>query len=256
MNDLRIRDVMTPSMSPVDCLTMDGRIVQVRPVLPEDAEALLALHGRLSPHSRRYLRFFSACAAPGAEVRRLVRPPGADRLSLLVEEGGTVLAVGSYERIDDTRADFALVVDDEHHGEGLGTLLLEHLAAAARREGIAELIGDVLPDNAAMLQVSSDLAPVLPTSSATTPVRSGCASRRCRTRPRSPRSAPATVPQPTTRCGPSWHPRPSPSSAPDRGRTGSAIRSWRRYGPVDTPAACTRSTRTPERSAASPPSPP
>ncbi|UWZ40543.1 GNAT family N-acetyltransferase [Dactylosporangium roseum] len=137
---------------------MDGRVVRVRTILLEDAPALLALHRRLSPDSR-YLRFFSAGAALEAEVRRLARPSGPDHVSLLVEEGDDVLAAGSYERVDATHADFALVVDDDHHGEGLGTLLLEHLAAAARRAGITELIGDVLANNAAMLRVSGDLAP-------------------------------------------------------------------------------------------------
>ncbi|WP_432826542.1 GNAT family N-acetyltransferase [Dactylosporangium sp. CA-092794] len=142
----------------VDCLTMNGRVVHIRTVRPADAPALLALHQALSPHER-YLRFFSAGVAVDAEVRRLVRPSGAQHVSLLAEDAGTVVAAGSYERIDADRADFALVVAAGRHGEGLGTLLLEHLAAVARRAGIAELIGDVLPENAAMLRVSGDLAP-------------------------------------------------------------------------------------------------
>ncbi|WP_433618695.1 GNAT family N-acetyltransferase [Dactylosporangium sp. CA-139114] len=145
-------------MSAVDCLTMDGRIVRLRTIRPRDAPALLALHQRLSPNSR-YLRFFSAGAALDAEVQRLTRPSGPDCVHLLVEEGDAVLAAGSYERVDAARADFALVVDDNHHGEGLGTLLLEQLAAEARRAGITELVGDVLAHNAAMLRVGGDLAP-------------------------------------------------------------------------------------------------
>ncbi|MEV4141594.1 GNAT family N-acetyltransferase [Dactylosporangium sp. NPDC049742] len=149
---------MTYRMNAVDCLTTDGRIVRLRTIRPQDAPALLALHQRLSPASR-YLRFFSAGTALDGEVRRLTRPSGPDHVHLLVEERGSVLAAGSYERVDATRADFALVVDDDHHGEGLGTLLLEHLAAAARRTGITDLVGDVLPCNAAMLRVSGNLAP-------------------------------------------------------------------------------------------------
>ncbi|GLL04620.1 bifunctional acetate--CoA ligase family protein/GNAT family N-acetyltransferase [Dactylosporangium matsuzakiense] len=141
-----------------DCLTMNGRVVRIRTVVPDDAPALLELHRRLSVRTR-YLRFFSAGAALDAEVRRLLRPSGPEHVSLLAEESGAVLGAGSYERIDADRADFALVVADEHHGEGLGTLLLERLAAAARRAGIEELVGDVLPENAAMLKVSGDLAP-------------------------------------------------------------------------------------------------
>ncbi|MFI5916788.1 GNAT family N-acetyltransferase [Dactylosporangium sp. NPDC051541] len=141
-----------------DCLTMNGRVVRIRAVEPDDAAALLALHQALSPQNR-YLRFFSAGAAVDAEVRRLVRPCGPEHVSLLVEESGGVVGAGSYERIDAEHADFALVVADDHHGEGLGTLLLERLAAAARRSGITELVGQILPENAAMIKVSRDLAP-------------------------------------------------------------------------------------------------
>jgi hypothetical protein len=49
---------------PADCLTMTGRIVCVRPIVPGDAPALLAPHQRLSRHNR-YLRFFSAGRARG-----------------------------------------------------------------------------------------------------------------------------------------------------------------------------------------------
>ncbi len=144
-----------------DCLTADGRVVRVRTVTAADGPALLALHEGMSVHSR-YLRFFSAGAALDAEVRRLTRPPDDQHVALLVQHGDTVVAAGSYERIDAGQADFALIVDDAHHGEGLGTLLLEHLAAAARRQGVTELIGDVLAGNRAMLAVSGGLAPGVP----------------------------------------------------------------------------------------------
>ena len=44
---------------------------------------------------------------------------------------------GRYDRLPGTsEAEVAFVVADEHQGRGLGTLLLEHLAAAARERGI------------------------------------------------------------------------------------------------------------------------
>ncbi len=145
-------------MAGVDALTMQGRIVHVRPVDPGDEEAIRDLHERVSSNSR-YLRFFSAGAAPQSEVRRLIRPPDEDHLALVVEDAGTVVCVGSYEKINARQADFALLVDDEHHGQGIGTLVLEHLTAAARRAGIETLVGDVLSANTTMLRVSADLGP-------------------------------------------------------------------------------------------------
>ncbi|WP_327002087.1 GNAT family N-acetyltransferase [Dactylosporangium sp. NBC_01737] len=147
--------------APADCLTADGKVVRVRQVTAADAPALRELHEGMSPHNR-YLRFFSAGAALDAEVRRLTRPADDRHLALLVQRGDAVLAAGSYERINADQADFALIVHDAHHGEGLGTLLLEHLAGAARRQGITELVGDVLAGNRAMLRVSGGLAPGVP----------------------------------------------------------------------------------------------
>jgi acyl-CoA synthetase (NDP forming)/GNAT superfamily N-acetyltransferase len=145
----------------VDVLTATGQIVRLRRVSADDAAALLALHERISLRSR-YFRFFSAGAAPQSEIARLVRPPTGEHLSLLAEDAGVVVGVASYERIDDDRADFAVLVDDARHGQGIGTLLLEQLTAEARHAGIRELVGDVLPGNAAMLRVSGDLAPGVP----------------------------------------------------------------------------------------------
>jgi predicted CoA-binding protein/GNAT superfamily N-acetyltransferase len=142
-------------------LTARGQVIRLRPVGPADADPLLALHERTSSRSR-YLRFFNGAPAFGGEIDRLTRPADGKHLALLAEDAGRVVGVASYELIDPDRAEFAVLVDDERHGEGIGTLLLEQLAAAARRAGVAELIGSVLPDNAAMLRVSRDLAPGVP----------------------------------------------------------------------------------------------
>src|SRR5262249_20451307 len=50
-------------------------------------------------------------------------------------------------------ADVAFTVDDAHHGRGIATVLLEHLAAIARELGINRFTAEVLPDNRPMLGV-------------------------------------------------------------------------------------------------------
>jgi len=50
-------------------------------------------------------------------------------------------------------AEVAFVVDDAHQGRGLGSVLLEHLAALAAERGIRQFEADVLPDNARMVRV-------------------------------------------------------------------------------------------------------
>ncbi len=50
-------------------------------------------------------------------------------------------------------AEVAFNVADAHHGRGLGSVLLEHLAAAARERGIRHFTAEVLPHNHRMLTV-------------------------------------------------------------------------------------------------------
>ena len=140
----------------VDALLMDGRIVHVRPVSEADKDALTALYGRASPGTR-YLRFFSAGISIDREVRRLM--PGDDHVALLAEHDGLVVGVASYEVLSDHQAEMAILVDDDWQGDGIGSLLIEHLTAVARREGIQELVGDVLATNFSMLRTSASLAP-------------------------------------------------------------------------------------------------
>jgi acyl-CoA synthetase (NDP forming)/GNAT superfamily N-acetyltransferase len=140
----------------VDALLMDGRIVHVRPVSEGDKDALSALYGRTSPRTR-YLRFFSAGISIDREVRRMM--PGDDHVALLAEHDGLVVGVASYEVLSGDRAEMAILVDDTWQGDGIGSLLVEHLTAVARRDGIQELVGDVLATNVNMLRTSASLAP-------------------------------------------------------------------------------------------------
>ena len=48
------------------------------------------------------------------------------------------------------------MVEDAHQGRGIGSVLLEHLAEAARGNGITRFVAEVLPQNAGMLRVFSD----------------------------------------------------------------------------------------------------
>jgi acyl-CoA synthetase (NDP forming)/GNAT superfamily N-acetyltransferase len=136
---------------------MDGRIVHVRRISDGDEEALSALYSRASPRSR-YLRFFSAGISIDREVQRLL-VSGDDHLALLAEHDGVAIGVASYEILNGTQAEIAVLVDDAWQGDGIGSLLIEHLAAVARSAGIQELLGDVLAANVSMLRTSASLAP-------------------------------------------------------------------------------------------------
>ncbi|MET8148600.1 GNAT family N-acetyltransferase [Actinoplanes sp. NPDC049668] len=141
----------------VDALTADGGIVTLRPVRHTDRRALAMLYDTASPDDLR-LRFFAqpGSSALAAEVDRLCLPETDQHLAVLAFEGDDLVGVASCER-DGRRAEFALFVAEPQRDRGIGTLLLEHLAYRARRCGIKELVGEVLPGNTRMLRVARGL---------------------------------------------------------------------------------------------------
>src|SRR2546423_2372051 len=145
-----------------DALAADGAIVRIRTVAPSDRDDLAALYRRTSDENL-YRRFLSAGRRGiDHEIDRLTRPDGEDHVALLARDRGRVVGVASYERMRDRgSAEFAVLVDDAAHGRGIGTLLLENLAAIAHRHGIGDLVGEVLTGNVPMLAVARDLGPAL-----------------------------------------------------------------------------------------------
>lgn len=146
-------------MWPVEVELRDGGTVTLRPIRPQDADDIVALHSRFSERTR-YLRYFSPYPRiPDRDLRRFVTVDHRDREALVALAGDRIVAVGRYERLgpDADEAEVAVVVEDAHQARGIGPVLLEHLAAAARRAGIGGFVAEVLPSNAAMLRVFADV---------------------------------------------------------------------------------------------------
>ncbi len=70
-------------------------------------------------------------------LQRFVNVDHVDREALVVIAGGDIVGLGQYERLRTQPADaeVAFSVADRLHGQGIGTLLLEHLASLARQRG-------------------------------------------------------------------------------------------------------------------------
>ncbi|MEU2611693.1 GNAT family N-acetyltransferase [Micromonospora sp. NPDC007271] len=150
---------MTTVEQPVDVLLSDGTAVQLRQIRPADAPAIVAMHSRFSERTR-YLRYFSPYPRiPERDLQRFVNVDHRDREAFVVLAGERIVAVGRYERLGPgaPEAEVAFVVEDAYQGRGIGSVLLEHLADAARRFGIVHFVAEVLPANGAMLRVFSDI---------------------------------------------------------------------------------------------------
>jgi acyl-CoA synthetase (NDP forming)/GNAT superfamily N-acetyltransferase len=141
-----------------DVLLSDGATVHLRQIQPEDAPKIVDMHSRFSERTR-YLRYFSPYPRiPERDLRRFVEVDHRDREALVAELGDRLIAVGRYERLGPRSpdAEVAFVVEDAHQGRGVGSVMLEHLAEAARGSGITRFVAEVLPTNGAMLRVFAD----------------------------------------------------------------------------------------------------
>jgi acetyltransferase len=135
-----------------DWTAHDGRVFRIRPIRPEDAEAQGALFRTLPPEDVRF-RFFSQMKElPGALLARLTQVDYDREMAFIAARGGRSFGTARLIREPggDT-AEFAVVVSPEAKGVGLARHLMERAIAWGREQGLAELHGMVLADNAPML---------------------------------------------------------------------------------------------------------
>jgi acetate---CoA ligase (ADP-forming) len=144
-----------------DVILRDGRTLRLRPPGPADAGPVAEFFDSLSDRSR-YLRLHGTSHHTEELVRAHVEADGVDRAALIatLTDGGrpAVVAVASYDRLrDPAEAEVAVAVADEHQGRGIGTRMIEQLAAIGRRSGIRTFVGDVLPEDGPMVRVFDDM---------------------------------------------------------------------------------------------------
>jgi acyl-CoA synthetase (NDP forming)/GNAT superfamily N-acetyltransferase len=134
-----------------DAVLRDGSTCHLRPIGPQDADRLRAFHRSLSSETI-YYRFFAPYPELTArDVQRFTEVDHDSRVALVAVVGDGIIGVGRYDRTSDSEAEVAFTVRDDYQGRGLGSVLLEHLAAAARERGIDRFVAEVLPGNRKML---------------------------------------------------------------------------------------------------------
>ena len=143
-----------PSRWENDVVLADGGTVRIRPIRPDDGDRLVAMHSRLSPQSV-YFRFFQPRPRlQEREVRHFTDVDYERRMALVALLGDEMVAMAGYEgREGSDDAEVAFVVDDDHQRRGIATVLLEHLGAVARENGIVSFNAVVLPENRKMISV-------------------------------------------------------------------------------------------------------
>ncbi len=126
----------------------------IRPIRPEDAEAHAALFRRLSPEDIRY-RFFNALRELSREqIARMTQVDYDREMAFVAVRERTGETVGVARLVWEpgtTHGEFAVVVDQAMKGRGLARQLMARIGAWGRSQGMTEMVGQVLAENAPML---------------------------------------------------------------------------------------------------------
>lgn len=119
----------------------DGRSVDIRPIVPDDAPELADAIRTADPETLR-LRFLgSAPRLTPQLLEHLTTVDYVTRFALVARHAGRGVAIARYEQLEPdgdvpATADVAVAVDRHWRGVGLATVLVEQLARRAQECGI------------------------------------------------------------------------------------------------------------------------
>jgi RimJ/RimL family protein N-acetyltransferase len=137
----------------------DGRDVEIRALRRDDKDDMLAAVSRTGMESMQR-RFFAV--KRGFSEKEIAFFMNIDfinhvALAALTEEDGrrVIIGGGRYIVVEPGQAEIAFVVIDAYQGQGVGTMLMRHLAGIAKAAGLKSLVAEVLQENVAMRKVFS-----------------------------------------------------------------------------------------------------
>ena len=141
--------------------TWTGDRVIIRPAQPHDAALYQDFVREVNADDLR-LRFWARVSElAGAEQRKLAHLDYKhDMVFIALDEGAAGAMLGLVrlrDALDETSAEFAILVRSRRKAHGIGWLLMRHMIDYARAKGLRRVYADVLAENSAMLQMCSEL---------------------------------------------------------------------------------------------------
>lgn len=140
--------------------TRDGVDVLLRPIHPSDVAALIRAFSRMTPEQVR-LRVFHVLTELAEPVARHMCRNDSDKVAAFVVTDADGSEIRGEARVHfdavTESAEFAIALDPEFVGRGVGHALMTRLIEISRLRGMQEIWGDVLVENAAMLDLGERL---------------------------------------------------------------------------------------------------
>ncbi|SRR5579885_2045909 len=138
----------------------DGAKVLLRPLKVEDAALYPDFLREVTREDLR-LRFFEAMREVSPElIDKLIHYDPAHAMAFIAieEASGKMLGVVRiHDDKDDVNGEFAILLRSHLKGRGLGWLMMKHMIAYAKARGLKTVEGQVLTENATMLQMCREL---------------------------------------------------------------------------------------------------
>jgi acetyltransferase len=147
----------------IERLQWQDRPLTLRPIRPEDEAQHLAFLQQLAPEDIRLRVFYSRRSIEHSELARLTQIDYAREMAFIatrtdaqgVEE--TLGAVRATVDPDNQDAEFGVIVRSDLKGSGLGHRLMQKMIEHLRQRGTRRLVGTVLRENTAMLELARTL---------------------------------------------------------------------------------------------------
>ncbi|MCS3444809.1 MULTISPECIES: bifunctional acetate--CoA ligase family protein/GNAT family N-acetyltransferase [Bradyrhizobium] len=149
-----------PSQWEGELALRDGSRVTVRPMRPEDEPMVSDFFKRVTAEDLR-LRFFHAMKEfSHAFIARLTQLDYARAMAFVALDPNTGEMMGAVRLHSDSlyeNAEYAILLQSDLKGKGLGWALMQLLIHYARSEGLKRLSGQVLTENTTMIGMCRDL---------------------------------------------------------------------------------------------------